>query len=178
MIFGFYPEHRDGAHLVFARYALGQLDRTEGFQERVERTAEEPRLLAGDHHQRVGLGEPTSELLRARMTVGRVGALEVAGDLRALAGSRFEPGQSARHGEDERRQQIVPLATHELASEPGDEALAPEVEAGSGGCGRRRHEVGNESMPSLRILRPTRGPVVVAGALQCKQRPFRCRARS
>ena len=61
VILGRDPEHRHRL-AAGALQALGDERRAGHLGQRVERTAEEPRLLTGDDHQRVGLGETTSEL--------------------------------------------------------------------------------------------------------------------
>ena len=58
VVFGFDPEDRDRGHAVPARYLVGELERRDGFEQRVDRTAEEARLLAGQHGHGRGVGEP------------------------------------------------------------------------------------------------------------------------
>ena len=50
-------EDGDGGHLMFAFHLRGQLDRADSFEKRKERAAEEPGLLAGDDHPRLGVRE-------------------------------------------------------------------------------------------------------------------------
>ena len=57
VIFGVDPEHGDGRHVVFALDLLGQLERRQGLEQREERSAKQPRLLAGDDGDRARVGE-------------------------------------------------------------------------------------------------------------------------
>ena len=49
VVFGFDPEDRHGGHPVPPRDLVGELERRDGFEQRVDRPAEEARLLAGQH---------------------------------------------------------------------------------------------------------------------------------
>ena len=48
VIFRVDPENGDGGNLMIARDLVGELERGDGLQQREQRPAEEPRLLAGD----------------------------------------------------------------------------------------------------------------------------------
>ena len=54
VIFRVDPEDRDRGHAVLARDLLGELERRQRLEQRVERPAEEPGLLAGDDGDRRG----------------------------------------------------------------------------------------------------------------------------
>ena len=57
MILGIHPEDRDGRDVVLRSNALGELNSSECLQQRKERSAEEPRLLARDDGHRGGIAK-------------------------------------------------------------------------------------------------------------------------
>jgi hypothetical protein len=86
------PEHGDGRYLVIARHLLGELDRGQRLEQREERSAEEPGLLAGDDRDGFAIGEQPAGLARPRL---RAAALLLArddrGDLVAAPIVRLRP---------------------------------------------------------------------------------------
>ena len=77
VVFGVDPEHRDRRHLVVARHLLGELDRGQRLEQREQRAAEQPGLLAGDDGDRLAVGEQRAGLARARR---RAAPLLLSGD--------------------------------------------------------------------------------------------------
>ena len=88
VIFRFDPEDGDGRNVVLARDLLGQLDRRERLQQREQRAAEEPRLLAGDDRDGAGV----------RQAGGRRRSRAAAPDGAAVA--RRSPRRSRAAGAD------------------------------------------------------------------------------
>ena len=60
------PEDRDGRHVVVARHLFGELEGGQRLEEREERAAEEPGLLAGDDRDRLAVGQQSAGFARAR----------------------------------------------------------------------------------------------------------------
>ena len=77
VIFGVDPEDGDGRHLVVARDLLGELERGERLEQREQRSAEEPGLLAGDDGDRLAIGEQRARFAGARR---RLAPLLLRGD--------------------------------------------------------------------------------------------------
>ncbi len=64
VILGVDPEHRHHRHAVLGRDLRRQLHRGDGLEQREQRTAEQPGLLAGNDDARGGIGQPRRRLAR------------------------------------------------------------------------------------------------------------------
>ena len=93
MVLGVDPEDGHGGNVVILRHLLRELQRRQRLQQREERAAEEPRLLARDDGDGAAVGEQPSGLARARR---RLTAFLLGGDdgrnLGAPAIVRLRPG--------------------------------------------------------------------------------------
>ena len=103
VILGVDPEDGDRRHVVIARHLLGELERGQRLQQREQRAAEQPGLLAGDDRDGARVGEQPRRFARARR---RLPPLLLAGDdggdlvapaiVRLRAGDRVGPGGAVR----------------------------------------------------------------------------------
>jgi hypothetical protein len=99
VIFGVDPEHRDRRNVVIARDLLGQFDRRHRLQQREQRSAEQPGLLAGDDRDRASIRKQAArgDGVRRR-TTSRLLAPDHVGDriaatvVRLRSRNRIGPG--------------------------------------------------------------------------------------
>ena len=89
------PEDRHDRHLVLARDLLGELDRAQRLEQRVERPSEEAGLLAGDDGDRARIGERAPGVDGARR---RVATLLLGVDDRRDLLSPWAAGLRGRNG--------------------------------------------------------------------------------
>ena len=71
VILGVDPEHGHHRHAMLLRHLRRQLHRRDGLEQREQRAAEQPGLLAGDDDARGGIGQPRRGLARRGRRVAR-----------------------------------------------------------------------------------------------------------
>ena len=97
MILSVDPEDGDHRYVVVVGHLIGKLDRRERFEQRVQRTAEQARLLAGHDGHRSRIREPLSGVEGAgRRLAATLLRRDDAGDRRALAAPSLRAGDGGR----------------------------------------------------------------------------------
>ncbi len=104
--------------------------------EAVERTAEEPRLLAGHHDAHGRIGQQLRQAVSVRVAVGAVAHRQGLGQFAAVHLRRRKRRQASRGEEVQRRQQIE--------IEPGEPRRGERRQQAGGGRGRPAVTAGQE----------------------------------
>jgi hypothetical protein len=138
------PEDRHGRDAMLGPYALGELDGRERFEQREQRSAEEPGLLSGHDRHRVGIAEvrgcrdgfgrsAAAPLLRLHHVGHRVASADMP--LRPRDG--IAPGGPVRRvaSEEVREPRVVEDVVRRQASNPWK---APDVDGKAGGRAGQR----------------------------------------
>ena len=144
VILGVDPEHGDGRHAVIARHLFGQLQRGQRLEQREERTAEKPGLLAGDDGDGAAVGELPGGLARARR---RAAALLLGAGLRRSR--RADACAPASAGSRRPRRPFGRVAGEKAARPRESRTRSRPRAGGSTGSGGRRPPSVAEGSPAV-----------------------------